>query len=68
MGEAGYDQWRPCTFEAIKGWKRLADFFFLDFPHFSLVMTFDVTEMYLLVLAYLADQNMYFHSHVFEIT
>merc|ERR1712029_335584 len=21
VGEAGYDQWRPCTFEAIKGWK-----------------------------------------------
>lgn len=42
--------------------------FFLDFPHFLLVMTFDVTEMCLLVLAYLADQNMYFHSHVFEIT
>ena len=66
MGEAGYDQWRPCTFEAIKGWKRLADFFFLIFLIF--VMTFDVSKMYLLVLAYLADQNMYFHSHVFEIT
>ena len=67
MGEAGYDQWRPCTFEAIKGWKRLADFL-NDFPYFLFVMTFDVSKMYLLVLAYLADQNMYFHSHVFEIT
>ena len=63
MGEAGYDQWRPCTFEAIKGWKRLA-----DFSSFLFVMAFDVSKMYLLVLAYLADQNMYFHSHVFEIT